>query len=222
MAQNFAFTLWDVGHGLSTWLQMPSGHSHWIDLGSTQDFSPSQHVKDNYGVASVDYLIISHPDQDHLSDLPNFLEAFGTSFTLRRNRTLPTEDRYGGETLQYQRDFKRVDQSHTSDVAWENNPRNPARNGGVEYAVAQLDYGDTPSGVRIEGNNTDLSSRLAVVPVLNQAGRWRIGFDASLSREIVSDFYLSVGLHEQYDSKPPTEDTEKNDFSVTTSFGWSF
>jgi hypothetical protein len=72
------------------------------------------------------------------------------------------------------------------------------------------------------GLDTDLSSRLAVVPVLNQAGRWRIGFDASLSREIVSDFYLSIGLHEQFDSKPPTEDTEKNDFSVTTSFGWSF
>ncbi|MEE8573630.1 MAG: DUF481 domain-containing protein, partial [Gemmatimonadota bacterium] len=72
------------------------------------------------------------------------------------------------------------------------------------------------------GLDTDLSSRLAVVPVLNQAGRWRIGFNASLSREIVSDFYLSVGLHEQFDSKPPTEDTEKNDFSVTTSFGWSF
>ena len=72
------------------------------------------------------------------------------------------------------------------------------------------------------GLDTDFSSRLVVIPVINQSGRWRIGFDASLSREIVSDFYLSVGVHEQYDSKPPTEDPEKNDFSVTTSFGWSF
>ena len=72
------------------------------------------------------------------------------------------------------------------------------------------------------GLDTDLSSRLVVIPVIDQSGRWRIGFDTSLSREIVSNFYLSVGVHEQYDSKPPTVDPEKNDFSVTTSFGWSF
>ena len=70
--------------------------------------------------------------------------------------------------------------------------------------------------------DTDLSSRLVVIPVIDQSGRWRIGFAASLSREIVNDFYLSVSVNEQFDSKPPTADTEKNDFSVTTSFGWSF
>jgi hypothetical protein len=70
--------------------------------------------------------------------------------------------------------------------------------------------------------DTDLSSQLAVIPVLNQFGRWRIGFNLSLSREIVNDFYLSVGVDEQFDSQPPTIDTEKNAFSVTTSFGWSF
>lgn len=72
------------------------------------------------------------------------------------------------------------------------------------------------------GLDTDLSSKLAVIPVLSQSGRWRIAFETSLSREIVSNFYLSVGVHEQFDSKPPAEDAEKNDFSVTTSFGWSF
>jgi hypothetical protein len=70
--------------------------------------------------------------------------------------------------------------------------------------------------------DTDLSSQLAVIPVLNQSGRWRIGFNLSLSRELVNNFYLSVGVEEQFDSQPPTEDTEKNDFSVNTSFGWSF
>ncbi|MEJ2335528.1 MAG: DUF481 domain-containing protein [Gemmatimonadales bacterium] len=70
--------------------------------------------------------------------------------------------------------------------------------------------------------DTDLSSQLAIIPVLNQSGRWRIGFDLSLSRELVSNFYLSVGVSEQFDSQPPTVDSEKNDFSVNTSFGWSF
>lgn len=72
------------------------------------------------------------------------------------------------------------------------------------------------------GLDTDLSSQLAVIPVLNQSGRWRISFDLSLSRELVNNFYLSVGVNEQFDSQPPTVDTEKNDFSVNTSFGWSF
>jgi hypothetical protein len=70
--------------------------------------------------------------------------------------------------------------------------------------------------------DTDLSSQLLVIPVLNQGGRWRISFSTSFSREIVSDFYFKVSINEQFDSQPPTEDTEKNDLSLTTSFGWSF
>jgi competence protein ComEC len=58
-------TIWDVGHGISIWLQMPNGDNHWIDLGATKDFSPSTHVHNNYKVNKIDYLIISHPDKDH-------------------------------------------------------------------------------------------------------------------------------------------------------------
>lgn len=72
------------------------------------------------------------------------------------------------------------------------------------------------------GLDTDLSSRLIVIPVINQGGRWRISFITSFKREIVSDFYFNVSINEQFDSQPPTEDTEKNDLSITTSFGWSF
>lgn len=72
------------------------------------------------------------------------------------------------------------------------------------------------------GLDTDLSSQLIVIPVINQGGRWRISFVTSLSREIVKDFYFKVSLNEQFDSQPPTEDTETNDFSISTSFGWSF
>jgi len=72
------------------------------------------------------------------------------------------------------------------------------------------------------GLDTDLSSRLIVIPVINQGGRWRISFVTSFSREIVSDFYFKVSINEQFDSQPPTEGTETNDLSLTTSFGWSF
>ncbi|MEJ2336097.1 MAG: DUF481 domain-containing protein, partial [Gemmatimonadales bacterium] len=72
------------------------------------------------------------------------------------------------------------------------------------------------------GLDTDLSSRLIVTPVINQGGRWRISFVTSFKREIVQDFYFNVGINEQFDSKPPTDGTETNDLSLTTSFGWSF
>jgi hypothetical protein len=72
------------------------------------------------------------------------------------------------------------------------------------------------------GLDTDLSSRLIVIPVINQWGRWRISFVTSFRREIVQDFYFNVSINEQFDSKPPTDGTETNDLSLTTSFGWSF
>jgi len=72
------------------------------------------------------------------------------------------------------------------------------------------------------GLTTNLTSNLTVLPVFNQAGRWRITSVTSFKREIITDFYFNVSLNEFYDSQPPTEDTNKNDFSVTTSFGISF
>ena len=72
------------------------------------------------------------------------------------------------------------------------------------------------------GLSTDLSSRLVVIPVISQGGRWRISSITSFKREIVSDFYFKVSINEQFDSQPPTDDTERNDLSISTSFGWSF
>ena len=72
------------------------------------------------------------------------------------------------------------------------------------------------------GLTTNFSSQLIIVPVINQGGRWRINSITSFKREIFSNFYFNVSLNEFFDSQPPTEDTNKNDFSVTTSFGISF
>lgn len=71
------------------------------------------------------------------------------------------------------------------------------------------------------GLSTDLSSRLAVAPVLNDAGRWQIDFTVMLSRELFNDFYLDIGITEYFDSSPPT-DANTNDFSLNTSLSWTF
>ncbi len=149
--QDFAFTLWDVGHGMCVWIQTPNGHNHWIDCKKAEEFSPSEHVKNRYGVTKLDYLIISHPDIDHISDLPNLVKAFGKPKVLRRNKTLPDEEKFKSETLECQTVFKELDTSYTESVTWENNPRNPAVNGGIEVAVSHNDYSQ-----EVTGNNTSV------------------------------------------------------------------
>jgi len=72
------------------------------------------------------------------------------------------------------------------------------------------------------GLDTDLSSRLEVIPVINQGGRWRIAFTTDFKREILGDFFIKVGIREYFDSQPPTEDTNTNDITLNTSLGYSF
>ena len=72
------------------------------------------------------------------------------------------------------------------------------------------------------GLSTDLSSRLSIEPVLNDQGRWRISFTVNLKQEILSQLYLRIGVTEEYDSKPPSVDANKNDFRITTSLGWTY
>ena len=68
---------------------------------------------------------------------------------------------------------------------------------------------------------TELTNRLVVSPILDDWGRWRVNFYLDATKEIWSDFYLALGINEVYDSRPP-RDTNKNDFSLTTSIGYSF
>ena len=68
---------------------------------------------------------------------------------------------------------------------------------------------------------SDVSSRLVASPILDDWGRWRLNFYLDATKEIWSDFYLALGVNEIYDSRPPG-DSNKNDFSLTTSIGYSF
>ncbi len=72
------------------------------------------------------------------------------------------------------------------------------------------------------GLDTDLSSRLEVIPVFSQGGRWRIAFTTDFRREILGDFFIKVGIRERFDSQPPTEDANTNDITFNTSLGYSF
>lgn len=149
--QDLSFTLWDVEHGLCIWIQTPNGQDHWIDCKKTDSFSPSEHVKKNHGVTKLDYLIVSHPDTDHINDLPNLVKALGKPKALYRNKSLPDEEKFKSGSLECQMMYKELDTTYTSSVKPENDPHNPAINGGVDIMVGCNAY-----STEISGNNTSV------------------------------------------------------------------
>ncbi len=67
-----------------------------------------------------------------------------------------------------------------------------------------------------------LNAALAVYPSLTISGRVRLEATASIKREIVSDFYLSLSVFDSFDSRDPTTLEPKNDWGPTLSIGWQF
>ena len=170
--RKLVFTLWDVGHGVSIWINTPNGTNHWIDLGRTPEFSPSEHVGRAYHVSDIDYLVISHPDKDHLEDLPQFKETFGDPRTLQRNKSLPAANMLGLGAFQYQREYADLHNRFSAPITHTEDPTNQNCNGGVRYATHSLDHRTRVNGSTIlgsaviEGNDTSIVVMLLYEGVL--------------------------------------------------------
>lgn len=147
----FSFTLWDVDHGLCIWIQTPNGQNHWIDCKKSAGFSPSEHTKNNHEVTKLDYLIVSHPDTDHINDLPNLVKALGKPRFLFRNKSLPDSEKFKSGSLECQTVYKDLDTTYTGEIKPEENPHSPEVNGGVEIKIGCNDYSQ-----EITGNNTSV------------------------------------------------------------------
>jgi hypothetical protein len=69
---------------------------------------------------------------------------------------------------------------------------------------------------------TSLENSFTAYPILNQAGRWRLEANASVSREIFKDFSVVFTFYESFDNRPPSEDASRNDAGVSLSIGYTF
>jgi hypothetical protein len=70
---------------------------------------------------------------------------------------------------------------------------------------------------------SDITAAVDIIPSFTQSGRVRIESSLEGRHEFFKDFFFKLSLLNSFDSKPPTEGTtNKNDFAVTTSLGWSF
>jgi hypothetical protein len=59
-------------------------------------------------------------------------------------------------------------------------------------------------------------------PSLSDFGRQRLQLDASIKRELLKDFFVSLNLYDTFDSRPPSAGAEKNDIGIVLSIGWSY
>ncbi len=68
----------------------------------------------------------------------------------------------------------------------------------------------------------DITSNATAYKSLQIADRWRVNYDIKMKFKIISDMFLSLSFYVNFDSKPPSSASSKIDYSITTSFGYSF
>ena len=83
-------------------------------------------------------------------------------------------------------------------------------------AVLSLDF------FRFEGNERDISTQVTFWPSFSDFGRIRIDVTSGIRYEIFKDLSLGFNFWNNYDSRPPTTDAEKNDFGLSSTIGYKF
>jgi hypothetical protein len=68
----------------------------------------------------------------------------------------------------------------------------------------------------------DIVNQFVFLPSFTTRGRRRLEFNSKVRFEVFRDFFVSMTFYDSYDSKPPSETAEKNDYGFTTGISWSF
>ena len=78
------------------------------------------------------------------------------------------------------------------------------------------------SAFRFDSLKLDFSTSIALFPSLSQAGRVRGQAEVRLKYELFKDFFGGILLNDTFDSRPPDENSTKNDYVTTLTIGWSY
>ena len=91
-------------------------------------------------------------------------------------------------------------------------------NGGTSSgeALAGVDY----STIWMKG--IGVTTKLSFLPNLVQTGRYRIEYDSTARIPLLAGFTWSFSLFDRFDSEPPREGVQRNDYGVVTAFGYAF
>lgn len=78
MSNKCTVMFWDVQHGHATYIKTPNERHIVVDLGTGNysgnniEFSPLRHLRNNWNVKQLDFVVITHPHLDHIDDILNF------------------------------------------------------------------------------------------------------------------------------------------------------
>jgi hypothetical protein len=197
------------------------------------DLLLSSDVKYKWGLNSIRWdLGVTLSRQDGASDINklntslDYTRQFGgkwfwtglTSFESNTQLSLDIRGSFGGGIGRFMIQTNRVILSLAGGASYarERFTDQEAQNLGQAFVMTDFEYFSW-------GNlDTDLSSRLVIIPVFTESGRIRLQFRTDFRREFVNNFYFNVGLIESYDSQPADPTAAKNDLTLSTSIGWSF
>jgi beta-lactamase superfamily II metal-dependent hydrolase len=82
--------IFDVSHGFCALLTADNGCNVLLDCGCDDDFRPSAYLP-AVGIRSIQNLIVSHADSDHVRDLPSLLQSVSIE-SLTRNTSMTTSE----------------------------------------------------------------------------------------------------------------------------------
>ena len=125
---------WDVQHGNAVYIKTPNNRHIVIDLGTGSygnnnlEFSPLLHLKNRWNVNQLDYVIVTHPHQDHIDDILNFEKLFPKVLLKPSVPKEVIEDllsQAGEKDKPKFEKYLKILEKYTDPVSSENNPYNP-------------------------------------------------------------------------------------------------
>ena len=139
MSSTLKIVVWDVQHGNAIYMQTPNGTNIMFDIGTGsygngREFSPLSHLKYNWGVGCLHYLVISHPHADHISDISNMFDLNLKPEVLIRPKYIDSAQIKKGNQYKYSEIIElylELDRTYNGLLYKWQDPSDPNNNGGV-------------------------------------------------------------------------------------------
>jgi competence protein ComEC len=164
--------IWNVEHGDAILVKGPDENAV-IDLGKhSNGFSPTEQMK-SHGVENIGFLMISHPDEDHIKDITTFFDEFSPN-TLSRPKAATSYIEHRAENVYPDKDeyqkiankYLDIDDHYSGEVGV--SPTSSDRNQGLtfkSYKLSPTNIGLSPAGElsNDDGGNINSLSFLTVM-----------------------------------------------------------
>src|SRR5262245_45374406 len=127
MNSRLQIVVWNVAHGSAMFARTPNERTIIMDAGSSDDFSPAEHLHARYMLRFTDAFLLSHGDSDHLRDLPNIIRLippriFHRNVSAPRHLIFPSDP----PPVEPLKTFNGFDQQYSSPVGSNDVLENPS------------------------------------------------------------------------------------------------